>query len=396
MTRLVVGPDRDGRWVALDAGRIAAVGDARPPATAEQLACQGCAIEPGRVNAHTHLYSGLAPFGLPAPEPAPESFLEILERFWWKLDRALDAAMLRASARLYVAEALLAGTTSLLDHHESPHLIEGSLDVLAGACEELGMRAVLCYGATERNGGPGEALRGLEECRRFVRDHRSERVRGMVGLHASFTVSDDTARAAGALCRELGTVLHVHVAEDHADVEDAKQRGFAGPLERLEALGALVPGSVLAHGVRLDSEQVVAASARGHWIVQNPRSNRGNRVGHPQHLSHALRVALGTDGHPADMLEERRVLAEEVAPHAEVMRRFEGSRRLMADRFDRPFELVPGGAGDLVTVSGTGVRDVIVDGRLVVAEGRLVFGEIEVIREQARQQAARLAAAMKA
>jgi cytosine/adenosine deaminase-related metal-dependent hydrolase len=395
MTVLVVGPDRDGRWVAVDGARIAAVGRAKPPALGEQLACSECVIEPGRVNAHTHLYSGLVPFGLPAPEPPPQSFVEILERVWWKLDRALDAAMLRASARLYIAEALLAGTTALVDHHESPLLIEGSLDVLAGACDELGIRAVLAYGASERNGGPEEARRGLEECRRFWRDTRSERVRGMVGLHASFTVSDDTVRAAGALCRELGTALHVHMAEDGADVEDAKQRGFEGPLERLDQLGGLVPGSVLAHGVWLDADQVAAASARGGWIVQNPRSNRGNRVGHPRHLEHSQRVALGTDGYPADMLAERNTLAEELEPGDEVLRRFHGSRQLIAERFDRSFELVPGAAADIVTVSGDGVRDVIVEGRLVVAAGRLVFGQIESIRDQARAQAARLATAMK-
>jgi cytosine/adenosine deaminase-related metal-dependent hydrolase len=395
MTLLVLGPDRDGRWVAVEGGRIAAVGAARPPAVGQQLDCADCVIEPGRVNAHTHLYSGLAPFGLPAPTPEPQSFVEILERLWWRLDRALDLAMLRASARLYVAEALLAGTTSLIDHHESPHLIEGSLDVLASACEELGIRAVLGYGATERNGGPEEARRGLEECRRLCRDHHGERIRGMVALHASFTVSDDTIRSAGALCRELGTALHVHVAEDVADVEDAKRRGFAGPLERLEQCGGLVPGSVLAHGVWLDAEQVEAASERGLWIVQNPRSNRGNRVGHPRHLERATRVALGTDGYPADMIEERRVLAEEVADAREVTRRYEGSRRLVAERFDRAFELVPGGAADLVTIAGGGVRDVMVEGRWVVSGGRLVFGEVDSIRDQAREQAARLAAAMK-
>ena len=122
----------------------------------------------GNVNAHTHIYSGLAPLGIPQPEPEPESFVQILERLWWLLDRALDEESLRASARLYVADALLAGTTVLIDHHESPDFIEGSLDVLADACDELGIRALLCYGATERNGGVDEAMRGLGECRRFI------------------------------------------------------------------------------------------------------------------------------------------------------------------------------------------------------------------------------------
>ena len=159
---------------------------------------------PGWVNAHTHLYSGLVSLGMPAPRDAPRSFLEILERVWWRLDRALDEASLRAAARLYVAEALLQGTTAVVDHHESPDFIEGSLDVLADACQGLGMRALLCYGVTERNGGRDEARRGLAECRRFLVENRRPFVRGLVGVHAGFTVSDETLREAAELAREFG------------------------------------------------------------------------------------------------------------------------------------------------------------------------------------------------
>ncbi|MBI2318562.1 MAG: amidohydrolase family protein, partial [Betaproteobacteria bacterium] len=249
---LLVGPDRDGRTVAIVDGRVA--GSAAQGS--RTLSCTEGRIAPGAVCAHTHLYSGLAPYGMPAPSPAPENFLQILERVWWRLDRALDAETLRAAAMDYVARALLAGTTALIDHHESPNLIEGSLAILAEVCEQLGMRALLCYGATERNFGRIEAERGLAECRRVP---ASSLVRGLVGLHACFTVSDDTIRAAADLARELSTVLHVHVAEDSADVRDSRSRGAAGPLERLSNLGALVPGSILAHGVHLTRGQVEAA-----------------------------------------------------------------------------------------------------------------------------------------
>ena len=211
---------------------------------------------PGFVNAHTHVYSALAPFGMPAAAPPPENFIQILERVWWRLDRALDERTMRASARLYAAEALLYGTTTLIDHQESPSFIDGSLDVLADACQEFGIRAVLTYGATDRNGGPEEGRRGLAECRRFIRANRRPLVRGLVGLHASFTCSDETVRAAGDMARELGTIVHVHVAEDHSDVEDARRRGHEGPLERLLALDALPPGSIMAHGVFLNPAQV--------------------------------------------------------------------------------------------------------------------------------------------
>lgn len=307
----------------------------------------------GFVNAHTHLYSGLAPFGMPAPAQPPADFVAILEQVWWKLDRALDAQALRVSARWYVAQALQLGTVGLVDHHESPCLIEGSLDILAEACQAARMPAVLCYGATERNGGRDEARRGLAECRRFIETNTRPLVRGVVGLHASFTVSDETVRDAAALCRALDTVLHVHVAEDGADVVDAVRRGWAGPLERLDRLGALPPGSILAHGVKLGEAQVRRAEELGCWLVQNPRSNRGNRVGYPAALRASARVALGTDGYPSDPDAEQRALLEESTNHADdpaaTMRRPQAGHALLAERF-----------GGQVPAAGT-VREIDLD-----------------------------------
>ena len=291
----------------------------------------------GYVNAHTHLYSGLVPFGMPAPAPAPPDFLAILRQVWWRLDRALDAQALRASARWCAAQARQLGTLGLIDHHESPNLIEGSLDILADACQAAGLPALLCYGATERNGGRDEARRGLAECRRFIESNNRPLLHGVVGLHASFTVSDETVRDAAALCRDLGTVLHVHLAEDGADVADAQRRGWAGPLERLEALGALLPGSVLAHGVHLSVAQVRRAEQLGCWLVQNPRSNIGNRVGYPAALRASRHVALGTDGYPSDIGAEVAALQPDAAGHGEpadaaAQRAAQGST-LLAERF---------------------------------------------------------------
>lgn len=342
-----------------------------------------------RVNCHTHIYSGLAPLGMLPPRVKPANFVQILERVWWKLDRALDEASLRASARYYVAESLLAGTSTLIDHHESPNLIEGSLDILADACDELGMRGLLCYGATERNGGRDEARRGLEECRRFITSNRRAVIVGAVALHASFTVSDDIIREAGDLCRELCAIMHVHVAEDRADVDDAIWRGYPGPLERLLDLGALPRGSILAHGVHLDELQVARASEAGLWLVQNPRSNRGNGVGYPRALSHSQRVALGTDGYPARMHDEADALLDEAQAHGErpgaVARRIDSGWRLVREAFklaDNQIDETQWEDGALVSMR--------IGEREVVREGRLVSADIELIHADAVEQAARL------
>jgi cytosine/adenosine deaminase-related metal-dependent hydrolase len=327
---------------------------------------------------------------MPAPSRAPADFVDILKLVWWRLDRALDEAALRAAARLYIAEALLVGTTTLVDHHESPAFIEGSLDVLAEAADELGARLLVTYGATERNGGLAEAKRGLAECARFVREARFPRVKGLIGLHASFTLSDDAIRAAGELAQDLGVPVHVHVAEAEADVLDARQRGYEGPLERLIALGCLPPRSIVAHGVWLDEASVKRADVAGAWLVQNPRSNANNRVGYPHALHASARVAIGTDGFPANMTDELRALDEEstknrdvAGPGALLARRAGGLT--LAALFDE------GVQRDTVSgVRGKPPREVFVDGRVVVKDGVLVHGDVNEIRAVAREQAARL------
>ena len=171
----------------------------------------------GLVCAHHHLYSALAR-GMPAPPRTPATFREILELIWWRLDAALDLEMLRASAMLGALEALESGTTALIDHHESPNAIEGSLSVIADACAEVGVRVVCAYGVTDRH-GPAGARAGLAENERFLRAGG----RGLVGIHAAFTCTDETLEAAAALARDLGTGVHVHVAEGIDDADAAKR-----------------------------------------------------------------------------------------------------------------------------------------------------------------------------
>lgn len=393
---IFLGPDRSGDVLAVSGERIDAFGPpAGPPLAAATMECADARIGPSRVNAHTHIYSGLVPLGMPRPEPAPRNFIEILQTIWWRLDRALDEATLRAAARYYVADALRAGTTTLIDHHESPGFIEGSLDVLADVCQELGMRVILCYGATERNGGREEARRGLEECRRFILNNARPLVRGVVGIHASFTVSDETLREAGEMCRELGTPLHIHLAEGREDVLDARRRGYPGPLERLIQLDGLPAGSILAHGVHLSAEQVRMVEARHCWLVQNPRSNRGNNVGYPRALMASDRVALGTDGYPSRMDEEEEALRQAASAQGEdvskLERRIQGGWDLVGSLYGRTFSpLKAEGAADAAAWTGGRPRHLVVGGRVIIEEGRLLTADWDEIVAEAEEQAPRL------
>jgi cytosine/adenosine deaminase-related metal-dependent hydrolase len=237
---------------------------------------------PGMVCAHTHLYSALAR-GMPAPPRTPHTFPEILELVWWRVDRALDLEMLRWGAQLGALEALEAGTTAIIDHHSSPNAVEGSLDVIAQACAEVGVRVSCCYEVTDRNGADG-AKAGLAENERFLRAGG----RGLVGAHASFTLSDETLDAVCGLAADLGVGVHIHVAEDPVDAAAGNRlAGRAGA------------NWILAHAVHLEAELPGT-------VVHNPRSNLNNAVGYGRPARFA-RVALGTDGIGADMLEEFRL-----------------------------------------------------------------------------------------
>src|SRR5687768_15435709 len=146
-------------------------------------------VTAGLVCGHHHLYSALAR-GMPAPPRTPTDFRSVLEQIWWRLDTALDLEMMRWSAMLGALEALQCGTTAIIDHHESPNAIEGSLDVIADACTEVGVRVSCAYGVTDRHGADG-ARRGLAENERYL----SAGGVGMVGIHAAFTCTDETLAA---------------------------------------------------------------------------------------------------------------------------------------------------------------------------------------------------------
>lgn len=286
-------------------GRIASAGVT--PSGASRIDCSGCLVIPGNVCAHTHLYSTLAR-GMPYRMAPPGNFVEILRRVWWRLDRALDMPSIRASALAGGLEALMAGTTTLIDHHASPWAVDGSLDVIADALEEIGLRSVLCYETSDRD-GPEIAAAGLAENARFLDDivHTPRPLtRGMVGAHASFTLATDTLLACTELSMDRGAGIHVHLSEDAADELDALARFGVRVAERLDEAGALDARSLLAHGVHLDPGQVERVRATGATVVHNARSNLNNGVGRAPIGALGDCVALGTDGIDGDLFEEGR------------------------------------------------------------------------------------------
>jgi cytosine/adenosine deaminase-related metal-dependent hydrolase len=360
-----------------------------------RLDASGCLVMPGLVIAHTHLYAALAR-GMAAP-PAPiRSFREILERVWWRLDAALDESSLRASAEEALLDAVLSGATVVIDHHESPSFIDGSLDVLAEAARAVGVTVVLSYGATDRH-GPKGAKDGLAECERAIR----EGLPAMVGLHAGFTVSDETLLSAADLARRSGAWLHVHAAEDLCD---------APSFARLDRAGALGPKTLLAHGVHLSPAERRRAEEAGAWIVHNPRSNLQNAVGYADPGTLGSRVALGTDGMDGDLFTEARVAhlraREAYGPVGglDAVALLAHSQRLADEAvgprpwdwivldYDPPTPLTAANlAGHILFGLGTRyVRDVVVNGEAIVEGRRPARVDAARVHAKAREQAARL------
>jgi putative selenium metabolism protein SsnA len=316
----------------------------------------GALLLPGWVCAHTHLYSSLSR-GMPGPAAEPRNFTEILSSIWWKLDKALDEESIRASALSGILDAVRCGVTTILDHHASPNAIPGSLSVVAGAMAEIGARGVLCYETSDRD-GPERRDQGLAENEAFAVSHRTHgMIRGLVGAHASFTLSDATLGELGRIVERLDSGIHVHVSEDRSDAELTRARFGRGIIERFREHGLLRPRSVFAHCVHLDAQEYAAVRAEGPWIVHNPRSNMNNGVGHAPLQHFGGRSALGTDGFPADMFEELRAgwfRNRESEPHVgpmTMLSMLDNGSRLASELFEQPIGgIQPGAAADVMVM----------------------------------------------
>lgn len=266
----------------------------------------GGLIMPGNICAHTHFYGAYAR-GMAIPGPSPKDFPEILSRLWWNLDKALDAEAVRLSALVCLVDAIKHGTTSLIDHHASPNFIEGSLDVIAKAVERSGLRAVLCYEVTDRDGAE-KAQAGIQENLRFIQSSKGNpRVAGTFGLHASLTLSEATLAQCAQVGQSVGSGFHIHVAEHEADEYDSLQQYGKRVIRRLHEAGILGPQSIIAHAVHCDFDELERLRQTQTWITHQPRSNMNNAVGAApidMLLAADMRLCLGNDGFSNAMWEE--------------------------------------------------------------------------------------------
>ncbi len=274
-----------------------------------QLDAEGQFVMPGNICAHTHFYGAFSR-GMAMPGDPPAGFTQILEKLWWNLDKALDAEGVRCSALVCLVDAIRHGTTTLIDHHASPNAIEGSLDFIAEAVQQAGLRASLCYEVTDRD-GPERADAGLEENLRFIHRIQKKRpedalLRAHFGLHASLTLSEATLEKACEMIPD-GVGFHIHGAEGLADQTDSLARCGKRVIHRLDSFGLLRPETIIAHGVHLDDTEIAKLAEKRSWLTHQPRSNMNNAVGVAPievMLDAGVRVGMGNDGFSNTMWQE--------------------------------------------------------------------------------------------
>jgi putative selenium metabolism protein SsnA len=415
--------------VAIAGGRIVAVAPTedlrqRYPG-AEWIDADGMVIMPGMINTHMHLYSTFAR-GMALKEAPPADFLEILHHLWWRLDKALTLDDVYYSALLPLIDCIKSGTTTILDHHASPHAVRGSLERIALAAGEAGVRTCLAYEVSDRD---GEAIvqDGIEENIAAIKKYRGQRegnVSATFGLHASLTLSDATLAACREAESEVNSGFHIHVAEGIQDVQDALRRSGQRVVERLASHGILGPKTVAAHCVHVSETEMAILKETGTMVVHNPESNLANAVGYAPVgalLATGITVGLGTDGYTSDMFESLKVaniLRKSVSGNpgsdlAEISSLvFGNNQKILSQFYRQPVgRLEPGACADIILVDyqaptpinaanwfghllfgfNSGLVDTtIVGGKVLMRGRRLIHLDEAAIAARGRQLAAEL------
>ncbi len=371
----------------------------------EIIDCSGKFVTHSFAVGHHHAYSALAR-GMPAPPKNPSNFYEILQYIWWRLDKALDKEMIEASALATAYACAKAGSTFVIDHHASPGFIEGSLQTIADAFEKVGLNHLLCYEISDRD-GLEKAEKGLAETASWLENNQ-----GLTGLHAAFTVGDETMKKAVDLMEKYQTGIHIHVAEDQYDERHSMETYSKTVVDRLKEFGALSSSkTILAHCLHLNKAERKQLADSPVWVVENMESNLNNKVGIFSSTGLSDKIMLGTDGMHSDMLRSAQAAffagqTNDKIDYAETYRRFRNVHRYLKEnnfKGDGENNLVvldydtPTGMNSqnflghfIFGFNSTNVQHVISAGRLVIKNRVLQTVDEHDLLKFTREQAGRL------
>jgi putative selenium metabolism protein SsnA len=360
------------------------------------LDCTGKLVTRSFAVAHHHAYSALSG-GMGAPKKNPANFFEILQYVWWTLDKCLDLEMIESSALVTAIACAKAGSTFVIDHHASPFAVNGSLETISAAFNKVGVSHLLCYEISDRD-GIKISEEGLDETESYLKKHQ-----GLVGLHASFTVGNDTLNKAVELMDRFNSGMHIHVAEDLYDQDFCLRKYGKRVVERLNESGVLKSSkTILGHCLHLEENEKDILRNSPSWVVQNTESNLNNNVGffNGQHLG--SNIMLGTDGMHSDMLQSAKaaffsgqkydnISYESAYRRLRNVHRYlsennftgDGDNNLVVLDYNTPTEINRDNffGHFIFGINSNHVRDVISNGRLIVKNRQIqTVNEAEILK----------------
>ncbi|MDO5390603.1 MAG: putative aminohydrolase SsnA [Eubacteriales bacterium] len=391
---------------------------------AEYIDAKGKLIMPAFINTHEHIYSAMAR-GLSIKGYNPKGFLDILDGQWWTIDRKLTLEQTKYSAMDTMISCIRNGVTTIFDHHASFGHIKDSLFTIADVAKELGIRSCLCYEVSDRDGmdKAREAVMENAEFIRYALKDDSDMLAGMMGMHAQFTISDETMELAAAnKPEEVG--YHIHVAEGIEDLHDCLKKYGKRIVDRLMDCNILGEKTLLGHCIYINPHEMELIKDTNTMVVHNPESNMGNACGCPptMELVHrGILTGLGTDGYTHDMTESYKVanvlhkhhLCDANAAWGEVPKMLFENNAAIANRyFKAPLGVLKeGAAADVIVVdyiapthldenninghilfgmTGRDVVTTIANGKVLMKDREVTVVDVEEAYAKCRESSAKL------
>lgn len=391
----------------------------------EFIDTEGKIIMPGLINTHHHIYSAFAR-GLILNNPPARNFTDILKNVWWKIDKKLKLEDIKYSAYTTLIDCVKNGVTTVFDHHASPMAVEGSLFTIADVATHLGIRGVYSYEVSDRDGD--EVLNaGIKENVNFIKyasNREDDMIKGMFGMHASFTLRNESLKKCVESMTGIAAGYHIHAAEGIEDLNHCLKNSGKRVIERLMDFGILGEKTLAVHCIHINKREIDILKETNTNVINNPESNMSNAVGCApviEMMKNGVTVGLGTDGYTSDMLESMKIeniihkhnLCDSNVGFVETTKMiFENNSKIAGKYFNRPLGILKEGAyADIIIVdynpstpikennlnghilfgiSGRSVETTIINGKIIMKNRRIITVDEKKVFSESRKVAEKL------
>lgn len=383
-------------------------------------------ISPGFINTHMHSY-GVLSHGIPSVDV--DSFESFLKDFWWPLvEDRIDQEMIKVTSRFAAAELINSGVTAFCNVMEAPQSIPGALKVQADVLEEIGIKAVLSFEASQRVNEENGKL-SLEENKDFFLNYKDHPLlSGMMCIHTTFTCSEDFIKDAISIAQKIGSGIQMHLSESSYEVEYTKDKYNLTPIELYDNLSYLDNYILASQGVKLFPKEIDILKEKDDInIAHVPISNcevGGGIAPIKELLDNNINVGLGTDGYINNFFEVMRAAflihkAKHENPKvmpAEKVYKMAVQNGSQALHLDKSGSIKKGNFADIITIdidtptpinkenifeqvilfrNPQNVIDVFINGEALKRNGQLTTLKFNKIKQEVNQQTERLWEAIK-